>query len=56
MVAAIDSKISFVDLPDLSSFYTKTESDAAFTTSAEVIESVMNTCKICISQGDRHLS
>jgi hypothetical protein len=50
MVAAIESKVASIDLPDLSSFYTKTESDAAFTTSAEAIESVMNTCKICISQ------
>lgn len=53
MVSEIQNKVSAIDLPDLTNFYTKTESDTNFTTSAEVIESVMNTCKICIAQGDR---
>ena len=54
MVTEIQNKVSAIDMPDFSNFYTKAETDTTFTTPAEVIESVMNTCKICIAQGDRN--
>jgi hypothetical protein len=54
MVTEIQNKVSAVDIPDFSTFYTKSEIDTTFVTPAEVIESVMNTCKICIAQGDRN--
>jgi hypothetical protein len=50
MVMQIEQKVNSIDIPDFSKYYTKVETDNNFTTTAEVIESVMTTCKICIAQ------
>lgn len=49
MVAAIDSKISSVDLSD---YYTKSEADTNFASISEAVNAVISTCKICIAHAD----
>jgi hypothetical protein len=49
MVAEIDLKLSSVDL---SNYYTKSEADTNFTSVTEAVNSVINTCKICIAHAD----
>jgi hypothetical protein len=49
MVAAIDTKISSVDL---SNYQTKTQSDAAYASITESLNAVINTCRICIAHAD----
>ena len=49
MIAAIDSKISSVDLSD---YYTKSEADTNFASVTEAVNAVISTCKICIAHAD----